>query len=749
MSDANTPTASTSTPTSSQTVISEDQRVSPTVPTTLTATSAPSADPFDLVSSESMFAYLEALTAIQPYSGWRNSASEGEAEALSYVEDVLQELAYLQDLGLDIERQVFRVFMGTELWETRLHLNVDDQMIEVPADGLRGPRDDIAQALQFDSDGTLNDVERNPVIIEGPVLLVRSLDEIRALSKADVQDKLVFLDYETIDRIVQGGTQEAVDIAEDLIEEGPSGLVLVTRFTDELGRSHGSFVGDNSALNWVASNALPPTLYVRLEDLAAAGLAEWDDLAQVRSARLTWDADVFSPAQSGNLVARIAGADSSRAVILGAHIDSPNSPGAMDDGSGSVILLEIARVLNASRTQPPIDLYLVWFGSEEIGLCGSAHFAATHQELLDQTQAMLQTDMLSYPLDGIEAAITLVTWSYGRLGDGRLPWPEYLAAAAASRGIQTHFENLYYVYSDNSSFGGFDVPHADMIYVNESEMEATGSIHYATHIHDPYDTVELAREMAHVLEQMAQIALAAALEPTPSSADLRVTPRSDRRAVFVASHTESVHMTPTAFTELGMVLSMAGFDVDLLPYGQPVTLAELDDVDVVVVLPVVDYPSPDGDPDLYDETWDEAEITALQTYVAEGGLLVLTNSANRLKYGNTVLDPNEDWSDANDLAGQFGIAFRHESFSDTQARPEGTHPLLRAIGAIEMASGNGLHFSLTQGEVLARVEGEPVIALVEHGAGEVLVLADVGILGAAWGPPPNLVFWQNLAEYAR
>jgi hypothetical protein len=35
----------------------------------------------------------------------------------------------------------------------------------------------------------------------------------------------------------------------------------------------------------------------------------------------------------GNLVARIPGLDRSRAAILGAHIDSPNSPGALDDGS--------------------------------------------------------------------------------------------------------------------------------------------------------------------------------------------------------------------------------------------------------------------------------------------------------------------------------------------------------------------------------------------------------------------------------
>ena len=62
---------------------------------------APSADPFDLLSLESLFAFLEDLTAIQPYSGWRTSGSEGEAEALDYVAGNLGALGYLQSLGLE------------------------------------------------------------------------------------------------------------------------------------------------------------------------------------------------------------------------------------------------------------------------------------------------------------------------------------------------------------------------------------------------------------------------------------------------------------------------------------------------------------------------------------------------------------------------------------------------------------------------------------------------------------------------
>jgi len=64
--------------------------------------SAPSADPFTLISQESLFTTMEDLTAIQPYSGWRSSATEGEQEAIDYIAERLREFEYLQGLGLEL-----------------------------------------------------------------------------------------------------------------------------------------------------------------------------------------------------------------------------------------------------------------------------------------------------------------------------------------------------------------------------------------------------------------------------------------------------------------------------------------------------------------------------------------------------------------------------------------------------------------------------------------------------------------------
>lgn len=64
-----------------------------------------------------------------------------------------------------------------------------------------------------------------------------------------------------------------------------------------------------------------------------------------------------------NLEVLIAGAQA-ETLVLGAHYDSVvGSPGANDNGSGSAVLLALARALAGS--QPKLSLRLVWFVNEE------------------------------------------------------------------------------------------------------------------------------------------------------------------------------------------------------------------------------------------------------------------------------------------------------------------------------------------------------------------------------------------------
>ena len=742
---------------SSPTIPTPTQAALPVAGTPLPLQSSPISKPgeiYDTISKDSLLGHIEKLSTIQPYSGWRTSGTLGEAQALDYVTNVLGEFLYLKRVGLELERQSFHIFNTTEQWENSLLLTIVGKQVEVPANGMRGSRYDLKLALRFDSDGKINDSDPNPLTADGAVVLVRSIEDAEELKLAAVTGKVVFVDYAAVDRIALQDEQSPYQLVARLFALRPAGIVLVTHNSNKPGESHGTFVGDSNAfINAETSQNTPviPILYTRLEDLSTVGIKSWDDLKKIEKANLTWDADVFSPATSGNLVARIPGSDPGKAMILSAHIDSANSPGAMDDGSGSAVLLEVARVLDNAQMQPPVDLYLVWYGSEEVDLWGSNHFIATHQDLLDRTLAMLQTDMLSHPLEGLSAEIYLNSWVYGEPENKPAPWVDYMREQTASQGLQVFPESSPYINSDNWGYAGFNVPNANMIYMSP-EMEALGSLHYAAHIHDPYDTVEQAKEVSNVLVKMARVALTAALETGWGKPELRSNPKPNHRALFIASHTEALLMSPAGFTEVGQTLAAKGFDIDMLPYGQPVTSADLEKTDLVVVLPVIDLPSQESDLNLYDDNWSQAELTALEDYVAQGGLLVLTNSAHRIGFAGRVLEANEDWEKINPLAERFGVQYTTGNLKENIARPEKNgNPLMKEVAYLELLEGNAIPFTMKTGEDLAKSNDQTVVGLVRYGdkGGQVIILADVGIMYfAKMGAPYNQPFWQNLADYA-
>jgi len=112
--------------------------------------------------------------------------------------------------------------------------------------------------------------------------------------------------------------------------------------------------------------------------------------------------------------------------------------------------------------------------------------------------------------------------------------------------------------------------------------------------HTPYDTWAAAAAQAEPIGQVAEIAFLVATEVGRALPGLRVTPEPEHRAVIVGSHTQVAQMGGAALIDLGMALAWEGFDVDIIPYGQEIGPADLEDVSLVVALPVIDYAGEDG-----------------------------------------------------------------------------------------------------------------------------------------------------------
>ncbi len=80
-------------------------------------------------------------------------------------------------------------------------------------------------------------------------------------------------------------------------------------------------------------------------------------------------------------------------VVLGAHLDSWDlGQGTTDNGTGSAVVLEAARLLARSGVQPKRTIRFVLFTGEEQGLYGSKAYVKQHQDEMARTSLALVHD---------------------------------------------------------------------------------------------------------------------------------------------------------------------------------------------------------------------------------------------------------------------------------------------------------------------------------------------------------------------
>jgi leucyl aminopeptidase len=102
-------------------------------------------------------------------------------------------------------------------------------------------------------------------------------------------------------------------------------------------------------------------------------------------------------------------------IVVGAHQDSANymdrmngrAPGADDDGSGTVTILEVLRVLLTSKdilegkAENTIEFH--WYAAEESGLLGSQAIFREYERTSRDVKAMLEQDMTGFTNLTVEA----------------------------------------------------------------------------------------------------------------------------------------------------------------------------------------------------------------------------------------------------------------------------------------------------------------------------------------------------------
>ncbi|KAF7728736.1 Leucine aminopeptidase 1 [Apophysomyces ossiformis] len=234
-------------------------------------------------------------------------------------------------------------------------------------------------------------------------------------------------------------------------------------------------------------------------------------LEQVKSVASSADhvsvAPFAHPWAQSSIIARFEGSRedlNNEVVIVGAHQDSVNmwqplwvrSPGADDDGSGTVTIFEAFRSLvdNGFKPERPVEFH--WYSAEEGGLLGSQAVAKEYKRQGKHVVAMLQNDMTGY-IGSKGEVIGVVT---DHVDEKLTNFLQALVDQYAD--IPYVRTKCGYACSDHASWRGEGFPSAFTI---ESEFEESNK-----NIHTAQDTID--RLSFDHMKEFAKVAVSFAVE---------------------------------------------------------------------------------------------------------------------------------------------------------------------------------------------------------------------------------------------
>jgi carboxypeptidase Q len=309
------------------------------------------------------------------------------------------------------------------------------------------------------------------------VLPVASFDDLEAKA-AQAKGRVVlfnvpYTDYRQTVRYRGAGASRAAKL-------GAVGILLRSVGLPGLRTPHTGQMNYEDGIAKIPAAAIPFEDAQRLQRIA--------DRGQRVVVRLKMEAHQLPDAPSANVVAEWKGRERpEEIVVIGGHIDSWDvGTGAMDDGGGSMVAWEAARLLKSLDLRPRRTVRVVLFTNEENGLRGGLSYRDRHQE--EPHVAALETDSGVFKPEG-----------FGFTGtDGARAVVKAIADLLAPIGATS-------VAADG---GGADIgPLVRAKGVPSLSLDVEGSRYFEFH-HTPADTLERL-DPAHVAECAASLAVMA------------------------------------------------------------------------------------------------------------------------------------------------------------------------------------------------------------------------------------------------
>lgn len=238
-------------------------------------------------------------------------------------------------------------------------------------------------ALRFEGEKNFKDVKVLSIgntqgtdgkILEAPVVIVKSIEDLQLMHKDDVKGKIVFFNYRFRQDLVNtfegyGDAGKYRWLAPNIASGyGAAGVIIRSVSTGADDEPHTGSMRYADTVKPIPAVAIGNHTADALEQACIKG----NVTAQIQS-----DCKMLGTARSYNVIGEIKGSTyPDKIVLVGGHLDSWDvGEGAHDDGAGCVQSIEVIRALKSAGIKPKYTVRAVLFMNEENGLKGGFAYA--------------------------------------------------------------------------------------------------------------------------------------------------------------------------------------------------------------------------------------------------------------------------------------------------------------------------------------------------------------------------------------
>jgi carboxypeptidase Q len=322
---------------------------------------------------ESDYAYRQ-VAHLSNNIGPRLSGSAQAAKAVEYV------AAELKAVGCEVQLEKVMVPHWVRGEETAA-------LVEYP-----GQAENTSQKVILCALGTSVATPSDGLTAE--VLVVKNFDELKALPRDRVSGKIVLFTYPFDKQMAaEGRGGEAYSEAVAYRSDGPSAAARQGAVACLICSVGGADYRIPHAGQTKYAEDAPkiPAGAVTAED--AAMITDLTRQGRVKM-KLILTPQTLADAESHNVIGDFKGSEHpEEVVIVSGHLDSWDlGRGAIDDGAGVVVSMEVANLLQKLHLRPKRTIRVIAWMNEENGSAGSKAYAADHAQEMANHFAVMETD---------------------------------------------------------------------------------------------------------------------------------------------------------------------------------------------------------------------------------------------------------------------------------------------------------------------------------------------------------------------